>query len=75
MLNIGADDSGCLARVPGDVIARVLEQLPKPDEAASRIVAASVQVADLGEVRITCVLRRNPRWNRRYWTALRADVL
>jgi len=73
MRNLGGEDIGCLARVPGDLIAAALAQLPKPEQAFEKIGTASVQLPDLGNVRITCVLRRDPRWKRCYWSALRAD--
>jgi hypothetical protein len=70
MLNL--DDAGCLARIPADRIAAALAQLPKPEDFAKRIAAATVLVPDLGQVRVTCILRRD-RLKRRYWSALRAD--
>jgi hypothetical protein len=72
MQNLG-DDNGCLARVPGDLIAAALAQLPKPEEASEKMGTASVHLPDLGNVRITCVLRHDPRKERRYWSPLRAD--
>jgi hypothetical protein len=35
---------------------------------------ALIVVPDLRRIRITCVLRKEPRWKRLYWSAMRADV-
>jgi hypothetical protein len=37
--------------------------------------SAVVDVPELGQVRITAVLKRNPRWtSNRFWTPVRADA-
>jgi hypothetical protein len=48
-----------------------------PDANAETIgdtATAVVKVLEFGDVRITAVLRRNPRWKQlRFWSAVRAE--
>ena len=74
MSNLGIEDNGCLGRVPAELIAAAIAQLPEPREAHDRIATAKVDVPGLGRVQIMCVVRRDPRGERRYWSALRADI-
>jgi len=68
MPSLDEDDNGCLGRVPGELVAAAIAQLTKPELAPERIDRATVHVPDLGQVRVTCVLRRDPRWKRPYWS-------
>lgn len=73
---IGDDDNGILAKIPPEFVTRALDRLP--DMHATEVgtfADAIVDVLDLGAVRITAVLKRNPRWKQfRFWTPVRADL-
>jgi hypothetical protein len=73
MPNVGSEDNGVLARTPGELIAAAGAQMPPPDQATAKAGVTSIEVPDLGRVTVMCVLRRDPRWKRRYWSAVRAD--
>jgi hypothetical protein len=73
-MNITDGDSGCLSRVPGDRVGAAISKLPSPDAATEKVMSATVDVAGMGQVRVICVLRREPRSRRVYWSALRADI-
>lgn len=74
MLNIDTNDNGILGRLPGELISAAMAQLPKPEEAPEKLATTTVQVPEVGSVRITCILRSEPRLKRRYWSVLRADI-
>jgi hypothetical protein len=57
------DDNGILSRVSAESISRALDMMPDPYAGAPGDVAiAVVKVLELGDGRITAVLKRNPRW-------------
>jgi hypothetical protein len=69
-------DNGVLRRVGGEHVARALQQLPNPDTATHETAETFIEVPQLGRVRVTAVLKRNPRWKgHRYWSAVRADQM
>lgn len=67
-------DIGVLARMPGAVIAEALNKLPPADAAKEKKGTVVVDVPELGRVVVTCVLKRDPRWRRMFWSAARADL-
>jgi hypothetical protein len=52
-----------------------LSLCPDPKETQLDRVQVTIEVPGLGAVLITCVRKRDPRWHRRYWSAVRADRL
>jgi hypothetical protein len=67
-------DDGLLARIPVQYVSAAIDRMPEPRAATARIGAVEIEVPEFGRVRITCVLRRNPRWREhQFWSPLRAD--
>jgi len=67
--------NGILGKIPAEFVGRAIDQMPDPQTAAVGDTATAViKVLERGQVRITAVCKRNPRWrNYRYWTPVRAD--
>jgi len=70
------DDNGILFKIPAEFIGRALDLMPDPQSASPGDTASAVvTVRELGEVRITAVCKRDPRWlGHRFWSAVRADL-
>lgn len=69
------EDNGLLPRMTGDLIAAALAKMPPAETATEKTGSAEVDVPQLGRVVVTCVLRRDPRWRRKFWSAVRADLV
>jgi hypothetical protein len=70
------DDCGLLGRLSADDIGRAVRLMPDAQTATpGETATAVIEVPELGRVRITAVLKRNPRWTSyRFWTPVRAEA-
>jgi hypothetical protein len=67
------DDNGCLGRVDGDEVARAISQCPDPKQSTVEHMQVQIETRALGPMLVTCRIKREPRWHRPYWLAVRAD--
>lgn len=69
------ENSGILDKVNGEDVGRALASLPDPatlDVGSQREIA--IDTPNLGRVLLTAQVRREPRWKRRYWVAIRSEL-
>lgn len=66
--------NGILAYIGGEHVARAIAQCP--DANAAAVIdefVATIEVPELGAVAIRCERARDPRWRRRFWSAVWAE--
>ena len=67
------EDNGCLHLINGDRVAYAISICPDPNETQQDCVQVTIDAPYVGRVLVTCQRKRDPRWHRRFWTAVRAD--
>jgi hypothetical protein len=70
-------DKNILPRVPGQYVARALKELPDAETAQAEIMEATIDVPELGSVRITAkrMKHKKGKSTHSFWTADRCAIL